>query len=158
MANTQSLGFIWKPKGWGDGEPVPRVTLPDGTIAEAVACLEYGYDSSAGTWNRRRNPALSDAIISVNGAGDNTIVTADPTRKIKVVSYVIVANAAVSTTWKSGAGTQKSGAMPLAQNGGVAIAGSADAPIIETAVNNDLVLNLSSGVQVSGHLRYFLET
>lgn len=50
MANTQRLGSVWKGRAWDDGEPVPRITLPDGTVAEAIGALGYGWDATAGAW------------------------------------------------------------------------------------------------------------
>jgi len=107
----------------------------------------------------RRALAISFAVIDVASSGDNTIVAADPTRKIKVASYVIVADAAVTARWKSGVSTNLSGAMSLAANGGVAAGMQAPAGghWFETVANQALVLNLGYAIGVRGHLSYFLE-
>lgn len=97
------------------------------------------------------------ASVSVASSGANQIVAADVAKKIKVVSYVLVADAAVTAKWQSAA-NDKSGAMSLAANGGVSAIGSFDAHIMETAVNEALNLNLGSAVGVRGHISYFLET
>ena len=102
--------------------------------------------------------ALLFALVDNAASGDNTIVVADATRKIKVQSYVIVADAAVVARWKSGAGTSLSGAMSLAANGGVAAASAAGTWLLETAVNQALVLNLGAAIGARGHVAYFLET
>ena len=102
--------------------------------------------------------ALLFALIDVAANGDNTIVAADPTRKIKVQSYVVVADAAVTARWKSGAGTNISGAMSLAANGGVSSSTAAGTWLMETAVNQALVLNLGAAIGARGHVAYFLET
>lgn len=60
MANTTKLGWIWKPLGWGDGEQVPRVTFPDGTLGEAMAALGYGWDANASIFRK----------ILVDGSGN----------------------------------------------------------------------------------------
>src|SRR5439155_24458160 len=86
------------------------------------------------------------AAIDVTTSGDNTIVAADASNKIKVLQYVIVADAAVTARWKSGAGTNLSGAMSFAANGGAASSAGAGIWIMETAVNQALVLNLGSAV------------
>lgn len=96
-------------------------------------------------------------VISAAASGDNTLLAASATKKIKLVSYVCVAAAAVSVKFKSGAATDLAGAMAFAANGGVAMSGSPQAHLLETAVNAALVLNLSAAVQVSGHFSYFLE-
>jgi hypothetical protein len=141
----------------------------DGSYPEAVAAFLYAWDTLAGSEAKllvdsngylqvttKPSVALQNAVIDTASSGDNTIVAADATKKIKVVSYSIVVSAAVSVRWKSGA-TSKSGAMAFAANGGIALAGNVNAPLFETAVNNALVLNLGSANQASGHVAYFLE-
>lgn len=110
-----------------------------------------GIGSGAGT------SALLFAPIDVSSAGDNTVLAADSTRKIKVQNYVLVADSAVSARWKSGAATNLSGAMSLATSGGVAAAAGAGTWLLETAAAQALVLNLGGAVGVRGHLAYFLE-
>ena len=102
--------------------------------------------------------ALLFALIDVAANGDNTIIAADATRKIKVQSYVIVVDAGLVVRWKSGAATSLSGAMSLAVNGGVAAAAASGTWLIETAVNQALVLNLGAAIGARGHVAYFLET
>jgi hypothetical protein len=116
--------------------------------------------SSANDWrvDLRRGLTIQFAAIAVAGNGDNQIVAADATRKIKVLSYVIVAAGAVNAKWRS-ATTDKSGAMALVANSGVSfgVGTPAGGHILETAVNEALNLNLSAAVSVAGHLSYFLE-
>lgn len=97
------------------------------------------------------------AVIDTTTSGDNTIVAADATRRIKVYAYDLVVAGSVSVRWKSGAATNLSGAKPFAANGGISKVGQPSAHLLETAVNQALVLNLSAAVQVSGELSYFLE-
>lgn len=77
MANTAKLGLIWKAIGWGDGEPVPRVTLPDGTKAEGMAALTYGYDGAVfqkllvdGSGNLKVVSAGGGSAVSIADAAD----------------------------------------------------------------------------------------
>lgn len=109
----------------------------------------------------RRGMTLQFAAISVANTGDNTVVAADATRKIKVLNYVMVSEGTVTTTWKSSGGTSLSGAMPLVVNTGVA-AGGGNAPAshweFETAAAEGLVLTLSGNTGVRGHVAYFLES
>jgi hypothetical protein len=102
------------------------------------------------------NKDLLFASVSTAGSGDTEIVAAVPNKKIRVVNYALVANAAVSAKWKSGS-TDKTGAMPFAANGGISCPGSSDSVWFETATGEALNLNLSGAVQVSGHVSYFLE-
>ena len=109
----------------------------------------------------RRGLTIQFAAISAASAGDNTVVAADVSRKIKVLNYAMVSEGTVTTTWKSSGGTSLSGAMPLVVNTGVAIGGG-NAPAshweFETAGGEGLVLTLSGNTGVRGHLAYFLET
>lgn len=93
------------------------------------------------------------ASISVNTAADNTIVAAVPGKKIALLGYVLVASGAVTVQWKSGS-TARSGAMALAANGGLAVNGDSELPLIETTAGEALVLTPGGAVQVSGHLAY----
>lgn len=95
--------------------------------------------------------------IDVAASGDNTIVAADASNKIKVTDYSIVCDAAVAARWKSGAGTNLSGAMSFAANGGIMAAAGAGRWLFETAVNQALVLNLGGAVGARGHATYFKE-
>lgn len=103
------------------------------------------------------------AAVSISASGDNTIVAAVPGQKIVLLSYAIIAAGAVSVTWKSGASTSLSGAMPLAANGGAAPSAGPLAPgaivgLMETAAGEALVINLSAAVAVGGHITYRLVT
>lgn len=91
------------------------------------------------------------ASISTASSGYTSLVSAVTGKKIRVLSYAIVATAAVTAGFAS-ASTAITGAMSLAANGGV----SAQAPqgLFETASNTALRLNLGGAVQVSGHLSY----
>jgi hypothetical protein len=117
-------------------------------------------DQSALPMDLRRSQTLLFAAIDVAGSGDNTIVAANATKKIKVLSYSIVVDAAVTGRWKSGAATNLSGAMSFAANGGIS-EGGGNAPgaqwLFETAVNQALVLNLGGAVGARGRVTYFLE-
>lgn len=129
--------------------------------ANTLATARYIQVNSNGdvSSDLTRQQPLLFAAINVSASGDNTIVAADATRRIKVVSYAFVCSSTVNVTWKSGAGTNLSGAMAFIANTGIAPGTSSPSqgPILQTAVNQALVLNLSGAVQVSGHMSYFLE-
>ena len=135
-----------------------RINTQGQKTSAASTPMVVASDQSPIPVDPRRSQTLLFAPIDVAGSGDNTIVGADATKKIKVASYVIVADAAVTARWKSGAATSLSGAMSLAANGGVALSGSPYSWLLETAVNQALVLNLGGAIGVRGHLMYFLET
>lgn len=92
--------------------------------------------------------------------GDNTIIAAVATKKIKVIGLFLVANAAVNVKIKNGAGTDLTGALAMdAQGAGfvLPISGTPDVTWFETSVNTALIINLSAAVQVSGSITYYEE-
>lgn len=98
------------------------------------------------------------AVVSASSSGSNTVIAAVTNKRIRVLSYVIVAAGAVSVTWRS-ASTDISGAMPLAANGGAAPSAGQAVPAgligqFETAQGEALNMNLSAAVLVAGHLTY----
>lgn len=164
---VNSLGYVFDGSTWDrsrgdstDGTLVNLGTNNDVTVTSGTITANQGTAGSA-DWrvDQRRGLTLTFASIDVASSGDNTLVAADGTKKIKVLSYVIVADAAVTARWKSGAATNLSGAMSLAANGTLVAPASAPAAghWLETAVNQALVLNLGGAVGVRGHLSYVLE-
>ena len=106
----------------------------------------------------RRGQTILYAPIDVAASGDNIIVAADPTKKIKVVSYTYVADGTVKVRWKRGA-TAMSGAMSWVVNTGVSppMGSPATGSIFETGINEDLIMNLDVAIGVRGHMSYYLE-
>lgn len=94
-------------------------------------------------------------INATTTSGDNDIVVADTTRKIKVIGYVLVATAGTTVQWKRGT-TAVTGAMALAANGGVSAPLNSETAWFETAVNEKLAMTLGAGA-VAGHVTYVLE-
>jgi hypothetical protein len=94
------------------------------------------------------------AAISASSSGNNTIVSAVSSKKIRVIAFNFIANAAVNAKWQSGAGgTDLTGLYYLAANGGIS-APLNDYGYFETASNTLLNLNLSGAVAVGGVLTY----
>lgn len=114
------------------------------------------YDSTNTAIRVTNTPSGASAVkyasIAASSSGANSIVAAVASKKIRVLNYVIVANAAVNAKWQS-ASTDKTGLSYLAANGGVS-SGYAPSGHFETAVNEALNLNLSGAVAVGGHLSY----
>jgi hypothetical protein len=88
--------------------------------------------------------------ISV-GAATGEVAPAVAGRQIMVVSYVFVADAATTVTFKS-ATTAISGAMTLDANGGVAVSESSDG-LMWTEPGEALNITNSAG-NINGHLTY----
>lgn len=100
------------------------------------------------------------AVINLSSSGDSVVVSGVPNRRIRVVSYTLISDAAVTVTWKSGS-TEISGPMSLAANGGMAPNSAGLSPagfvgLFETDFGTDLVIGLSSAVAVGGHISYVL--
>ena len=101
------------------------------------------------------------APIAVSTNGDNTIVTGVPRKRIRLVAGVLSFSGTVNARWKSGASLDLSGLYYGVANVLVPF----DYPSegmggfyghLETAQGDDLVLNLSAGVAVGGHIVYLL--
>lgn len=146
MANTEKLGLNYRGLAWGDGERIPRASLPDGTLGEAVVALGY----------TGQGKGLLFAAISQGSAGTTQLVAAGASTKVKVVSYLIVLDVAGSFKFTDGA-VDLTGAVPVAANGGAAIAGQPSAHLFETAaVNRPLNIVTVTG-KAFGHFSYFIE-
>lgn len=133
------------------------VTTLGATVALTTTLSGFPPRTIAQDLGQGRN--LSFASISAATSGNNTLVAAAAAGlKIKVVSYVLVADAAVTATFQSGAaGTALSGAMSLAANGGVSAISQPSSHLFETAAATLLNLSLGGAVGVRGHLSYFVE-
>lgn len=102
------------------------------------------------------------AVINTASSGNNTLVAGVTSRRIKVVNYVLVAAGALTIQFLDGS-TALTGAMSLIT--GVPLS-SPSAPVnfsngqealFQTSMGNALVLALSAGTQVSGHLSFIFE-
>lgn len=93
-----------------------------------------------------------NGVINCSGSGDNTIINAVTGKKIVVMNYFFTVASSVVATWKRGS-TAISGPMTLTV--GASPGGSES--VLSTNAGEALILNLSSGVQASGHLTYYEE-
>lgn len=94
------------------------------------------------------------AAIAASSSGDNTLVAAVASKKLRVLSYTLVAAGAVTCRFEDGAGgTAKSGVMSLAANGILSVPFSAVGHF-ETTANTLLNLELGGAVSVAGHICY----
>lgn len=94
------------------------------------------------------------ATISVSATGDNSIVAADASKKIRVLSYVLTASGATNAKWRK-ATTDISGLLYMGPTGGVSAA-YCPTGHFETGTNQALQLNLSNSTAVGGHIVYVL--
>lgn len=103
-------------------------------------------------------PAANDdykyAVINDSSSGDNTIIAAVASRKIRVLAAVLVAAGDVTVRFESGAsGTALTGVMDLTTNSGFTLPYN-PAGWFETAVNTLLNIELSAAVAVAGSITY----
>jgi hypothetical protein len=103
--------------------------------------------------------------INASADGDNTIVAAKPGMRIRVLGYVAIANSVVAAQFFSGASSNNNPLTGPMQCGTSSDSGGLVAPLTPpipmgrdawfvTGPGQALILNLSSAVQVSGHLSY----
>lgn len=136
----------------GDVDVLTLPALPAGT--NLIGSVNAQLDAS--TMRDGAGTALTPkfAIIDAATSGDNTLVAAVASKKIRVVALYLVAAGTVTVRFESGAGgTALSGQMNLVANTGFALPFS---PVgwMETAVNTLLNLELSAAVSVDGSLVY----
>jgi hypothetical protein len=104
--------------------------------------------------------------INATGSGANVIIPGSnwPNRRIMVLNYCLVADTDVTIKWQSvgATTTDLSGELPLVSNGGIATSssmsfGSNPIGLFQTKNGGDnLVLNLSLGAGVGGHICFFV--
>lgn len=130
---------------------------------EAKRVLNYVYNPNTGqnerdTGDLKGTNTILFAKVDTASSGDTQIVAANATKKIKLLSCVLVCGGNVNIKWRSGT-TDLSGAIPCTQFSGYVLPASSPGQghYLETAVNAALNINLSGAVQVSGHISYYLE-
>lgn len=99
------------------------------------------------------------AAIAAASSGDNTLVAAVASKKIRVLSLMLVATGAVSMYFTSAAGGTvifggSTNKIAIAANGGFSLPFSPVGWFENSSTNQALVLNLSGAVAVSGGLVY----
>jgi hypothetical protein len=123
--------------------PVQVVTSPGGSVLPDPI-----VDSSA--------VAVPIKFASVNATadGDNTLVAAVTTKKLRVLGYALMATGAGTLQLKSAGSTVLGRIRSSGDGAGASYAGGIDAPACETATNEALVLNNPAGVDTVGHVAY----
>lgn len=98
---------------------------------------------------------VKHARINATADGDNTVISAVSGKKIRVLSYVINANAAGVVTLQNTDGTPVVYAsFELTDGGTVVYPGGVFAPAFETAVGTGLEISNAVGVDALGHITY----
>jgi len=93
--------------------------------------------------------------INHGASGDNTIVAAVASKRIKVYAIVLVSSGTVNVKWKDGAATDLTGDINLQAREGYTILATPPTFILATTAGNALILNLSGAVGVDGWVAYW---
>jgi hypothetical protein len=96
---------------------------------------------------------LKSASFSLSASG--TIVTAVPTKRIKVYAYKIICSAAISVAFRDGASTALEGNQPIVANGGVVEAINPPAFLFGSSAGNSLDFIISGTGTASGRVSYW---
>ena len=114
------------------------------------AFTSFLADDSGGAYGVTPKFAVIDHAVS----GDNTIIAAVTNKKIRVIALFLVAAAAVTVRFESGAGgTALTGQMQLAANGGMVLPLN-EAGWFQTAASALLNMELSGATSVDGGIVY----
>lgn len=156
---TDNDGVVWKI----NPERVVSIRVSPTVAGKNVIDLQDGThllsptQSLATTTAVFASPTPKYARISLTALGDTTLVAAVPGKKIRLVGYSLtsqLANAAVTFRFKSGAVTILGGHLELDGIFPITYTGNSFEGVLETAVGEALVANLSAAKAVEGHLTY----
>ena len=96
---------------------------------------------------------LVPVAINISSSGDNMMVAGVAGQVIRIFKIFFITAAVVNVTFKDGAGNALTGPMPFVANMGMVL--DFDTKTwVTTALGTSFIINLSSGVQVSGALQY----
>lgn len=151
VAANANLILAGSPVATNNPVPVTSVAaLPPGTntIGAVISQVATGV-----VYNGTTGLTPKFAAIAASATGDNTIVSGVAGKKVRVLKYTIVTSGAVVAKFRTSSGADLTGAMALAANSGV---GGAFCPVglFETSPGDALLLTLTGGGGVAGHLTY----
>lgn len=143
-----------------DGVKFPRVKPSwgaDGTATDASVAAPLPVQASAESNQMTAGGTVVTpkfAAIAASSSGNNTLIAAVTSKKIRVLAVAFMANGTVNAKFQSGAGgTDLSGLFYMVANTGAALPYN-PAGWFETASNTLLNLNLSGAVAVGGCITY----
>lgn len=95
------------------------------------------------------------AVVNAAADGDNTVIAAVASKKIRVLGYHLSVTAAGLIVLQDTAGTPVVHARhSLAANGTASYAGGHDAPAFETAAGEGVEISNPASVDTHGHITY----
>jgi len=177
---SDGTAFLFTPSGALRTDPTAVNTPVIGVVADdsantstKLAVLPARSNAASPAWTEGRQVPLSEelngglrvnpmfgktfktAAISVAATGDNTIVAAVASKRIKVYAINLAAVGTVSAKWKDGAATDLSGAQDLQAREGYTISVAPPSFVLATTAGNALILNLSPAIGVRGWVTYW---
>lgn len=94
------------------------------------------------------------STITASASGNNNVVAAVSSKKIRVLSYTLIGSGAVNPKFQSNNVTDLTGLLYIAATGGGHIAPFNPTGHFDTAVGEPLTINLSGATAVGGYLTY----
>lgn len=99
----------------------------------------------------------SQLDVNCSTGGDNIIVPGKSDKRIYVWKFWLIANGAVNVKFKDGTTDLNGFAIPLVAQGSNLTFAFDNEPYWKAAQGDDFILNLSSGVQVTGRIYFTYE-
>lgn len=128
------------------------IVCDDGANVRHLQCDTSGGLALGGS--ATSEGTVAHAVINVDGADSDVLVAALAAKKIKVLGYTVLCDGAVNITFEDGDGTDVTGDMPIATNGGVSAAVSQYGQFETPVANKSLNLLKSAAQSCDGHLTY----
>jgi hypothetical protein len=104
---------------------------------------------------RNQKRTLKIETISDGSSGQNTLVSAVTSKRIKVYAMVLISEGTVGVEFRDGASTAITGRMNFQAREGFSIAVAPPAFILQTTAGNAFTMNLDAAVQVDGWFSYW---
>jgi hypothetical protein len=116
--------------------------------------LSTNIGGSGSTITTTHGKTIKSAVVSVGSSGNNTLVSAVTSKRIKVIGYILQSLGTVNVQFRSNS-TPLSGVFNFQTREGITQATAAPSFLFGTNAGEALVLNLSAGVNVVGIITYY---
>ena len=157
VAELFALAYVYNGTTWDR----LRGDATNGMYVNVKAIAAGSYDQTGTIYSGATALTVNYAAIAAATSGDNTLLAADATHKIRVLSIAIVASAAVNLYFTSAAGGTvifggSTNKIQLGANGGFVLPYNPHGWFQNSSTNQLLNMNLSGAVAVSGGFTYVL--
>lgn len=156
-ANTLDLGDSTNPLRV---DPTGATTQPvSGTVTAnqgGTWTVQPGNTANTTAWLTAHGKTIKSAVISAALLGDNTIISAVSGKRLKIVAFHLQAVSNGQTvTFKDGASTDLSGALPLNAREYITIAVPCPSFLLGTTAGNAFIISLGAATSIVGFVTYF---